>query len=206
MKKVVLIAALSVGSSLAFAQNIQFYNYIFSGGPLAAGLTPSVTSGALANAITFNTPNAVVGDPVAPLRSGSLSIQYDAATTTGGIYANQVGVNLGGVILGSGTITFREDVFEIDALGNELRFLGSASHVFNAGPLVSWNTTITFTGAPVLRMRAKKYFDFAAPDTAVLDLASLSFVNQAPQVVPEPASMTALALGAAALLRRKRKS
>ncbi len=205
MKKVVLIAALSVGASVAFAQNIQFYNYIFSSGPLAAGLTASVTSGALANAITFNTPNAKVGDNL-PLRSGSLSIQYDAAATSNLIYANQVAVNLAGVIFGTGQIHFREDVFEIDAIGNEIRLLGSAERIFSAGPVVTWNTLITFTGDPVQRIRAKKYFDLTAPDSGTLDLASVGFVNQAPQVVPEPATMTALGLGAAALLRRRRKA
>ncbi len=204
MKKVVLIAALSVGASVAFAQNIQFYNYIFSSGPLAAGLTASVTSGALANAITFSTPNARVGDNL-PLRSGSLSIQYDAATTSGPIFANAVGVNLGGAILGSGTIHFREDVFEIDAFGNEIQLLGTASRTFDSTSGLSWNTVISFSGVQVQRIRAKKYFDLTATDTVAFDLASLGFVNQAPQVVPEPATMTALGLGAAALLRRRRK-
>lgn len=211
MNKFVLTAALVVGASFASAQNIVFYNYIFSGGPLSVGITPSVVSGGTANAITFQTPNAHVGDnsgsPAGSLRSGSLSIQYDAATTTGDMYENEVGVNLGGLILGSGQIGFREDVFEIDAMGNELSMLGSVQVTFDAnnnpGPNVTWNDVIDFTHN-VRRIRAKKYFDLTAINTQFLDISKISFVNQSPHVVPEPTTMAALGLGVAALLRRKR--
>lgn len=215
MNKIVLTAALVVGASFASAQNVQFYNYIFSGGPLSVGITPSVVSGGTANAITFSTPNAHVGDnsgtPVGSLRAGSLSIQYDAKALGGAMYANEVGVNLGGVIFGTGEIYFREDVFEIDSFGNEIQLLGSKDVTFNAlnnpGPNVTWHDVIDFGGHQVQYIRAKKYIDLTAWDNVQgFDIASIGFVNQAPHCVPEPATMAALGLGVAALLRRKRST
>ncbi|MBL8060196.1 MAG: PEP-CTERM sorting domain-containing protein [Chthonomonas sp.] len=212
MNKIVLTAALVVGASIASAQNVQFYNYIFSGGPLSVGITASVASGGTANAITFSTPNAHVGDnsgaPPGSLRFGSLSIQYDAKSLAGNMYANEVGVNLGGLILGSGEIYFREDVFEIDSMGNEIQLLGSKSVTFNSqnnpGPNVTWNSTITFGGRQVRYIRAKKYMDLVAIDTQALDISRVGFLNQSPHLVPEPGTMAALGLGIAAMLRRKR--
>lgn len=172
--------------------------------------SPPLTTGsswtALGNSISFFMPNAIVGDPVSPLRAGTINIQYDAYTP-GPAIANEVGINLGAALSGSGTIFFQEQIFELDTLGNEVGGgpIGVISHAFLPGDSTAWTGTISFTRS-VERFRAKKFFTLSAVDTAAFDLASIGIVNQNIQVVPEPASMAALGLGVAALLRRRKKA
>lgn len=172
--------------------------------------SPPLTTGsswtALGNSISFFMPNAIVGDPVSPLRAGTINIQYDAFTP-GPAIANEVGINLGAALSGSGTIFFQEQIFELDTLGNEVGGgpIGVISHAFLPGDSTAWTGTISFSRS-VERFRAKKFFTLAAVDTAAFDLASIGIVNQNIQVVPEPASMAALGLGVAALLRRRKKA
>lgn len=172
--------------------------------------SPPLTTGsswtALGNSISFFMPNAIVGDPVSPLRAGTINIQYDAYTP-GPAIANEVGINLGAALSGSGTIFFQEQIFELDTLGNEVGGgpIGVISHAFLPGDSTAWTGTISFTRS-VERFRAKKFFTLSAVDTDAFDLASIGIVNQNIQVVPEPASMAALGLGVAALLRRRKKA
>lgn len=158
----------------------------------------------IGNSISFFTPNALVGDPVDPLRSGTLNIQYDADSEVAMI-ANEVVITLGQVTAGSGFIAFIETVFEIDEDGNELGGpIGSISKEFFAGDDPVWSDTIVFS-REVRRFRAKKSFTMSAVDTDVLDLAAVAQLNQNITVVPEPATMAGLALGGLALARRRRK-
>jgi hypothetical protein len=57
----------------------------------------------------------------------------------------------------------------------------------------------------VAAFRAKKFFVMTAPDTQAVDLAALAVVNQSVQVIPEPANLGALGIGAAALLALRRR-
>jgi len=185
--------AAAVGSATLFT------NVSIQSPPLSTGATFST----LGNSISFNLPNAIVGDPVAPLRAGTLNIQYDAFTP-GPAVANQVGINLGTALAGSGTIFFQEQVFELDAFGNEVAGgpIGVISHVFRPGDDTFWSGTIAFDRS-VERLRAKKFFTLSAVDTDVLDLAAIGLVNQNIHVVPEPATLAAIGVGLAALLRRR---
>lgn len=187
------LMAAAVGSATIFS------NVGIQSPPLSNGATFTT----LGNSISFNLPNAIVGDPVAPLRAGTLNIQYDAFTP-GPAIANQVGINLGTALSGSGTIYFQEQVFELDAFGNEVAGgpIGVISHVFSPGGDTFWSGTITFDRA-VERLRAKKFFTLAAVDTDAFDLAAVGLVNQNIQVVPEPATLAAIGVGLAALLRRR---
>lgn len=196
--KVPLIV-LGIGCT-ALATPVIFSNITIASPPLSLGAT-WVTLG---NSISFNLPNAIVGDPVAPLRAGTLNIQFDGLAPAPAI-GNEVGVNLGAAISGSGTIFFQEQVFELDALGNEVAGgpIGVIEHVFLPGGPLTWSDMITFN-RPVERFRAKKFFTLSAVDTAALDLAAVGLVNQNIQLVPEPATMAALGIGVAALLRRRR--
>lgn len=159
---------------------------------------------AIGNSISFFTPDAIVGDVVAPTRSGTLNIQYDAASDAA-MVSNKVVVNLGQVTLGSGFIVFIETIFEIDGLGNEIGGpIGSVSHMFVAGDPMVWSDTIDFD-RDVKNFRAKKSFTMSAVNTAGVDLAAIAQINQSIGTVPEPATMAGLALASAAVLRRRRK-
>lgn len=184
----------------ALATPVIFSNVIVAAPPLSVGATWNT----LGNSISFNLPNAIVGDPVAPLRAGTLNIQLDGYTPAPAV-GNEVGVNLGAAISGSGTIFFQEQVFELDALGNEVAGgpIGVIEHVFLPGHPMTWSDMITFS-RPVERFRAKKFFTLSAVDTSAFDLAAVGIVNQNIQLVPEPATFAALSIGVAALLRRRR--
>lgn len=194
-----IVVAMSVA---AVSSASSFSNVNLQSPPLTTGSSWT----ALGNSISFFMPNAIVGDPVSPLRAGTINIQYDAYTP-GPAIANEVGINLGAALSGSGTIFFQEQIFELDSLGNEVAGgpVGVISHAFLPGDSTAWTGTISFSRA-VERFRAKKFFTLAAVDTAAFDLASIGIVNQNIQVVPEPASMAALGLGVAALLRRRKKA
>lgn len=186
----------------ALATPVIFSNITVAAPPLSVGATWNT----LGNSISFNLPNAIVGDPVAPLRAGTLNIQFDGFAPAPAI-GNEVGINLGTAISGSGTIFFQEQVFELDALGNEVAGgpIGVIEHVFLPGHPMTWSDMITFS-RPVERFRAKKFFTLSAVDTEVLDLAAVGIVNQNIQLVPEPATFAALGIGVAAMLRRRRRS
>lgn len=189
--------ALTIAGS---ASAITFSNVTIQAPPLSDNSTFS-TSG---NSISFFLPNAIVGDPVDPLRTGNLNIQYDVLSPAPAVAA-EVGVNLGVALAGSGWISFLEQVYELDGLGNEIGGpIGQISHTFLPGGATNWSGTITFD-RQVERFRAKKFFNLSAVDTVDFDLAAIGLVNQNIQVVPEPATMAALGLGVAALLRRKRR-
>jgi hypothetical protein len=101
------LALLSFGLAVS-AQAITFTNVIIQSPPLSTGSSWS----AIGNSISFFTPNAIVGDVVDPLRSGTLNIQYDATNFGNNVFAVGVTVNLAAVSLGSGMIQFGELIFE----------------------------------------------------------------------------------------------
>lgn len=184
------------------AQAVTFSNVIIQSPPLSNG-SSSLPSG---NAISFFLPNAIVGDVTDPLRAGTLNIQYDATNFGPMMTANTATVNLGTAILGSGVVVFLESIFELDAFGNEVGGgpIGTATHIFDVNNNMVWSTTINFS-RPVSSFRAKKSFTLMAPNTNVTDLAAVGTVNQAVHLVPEPATLGALGLGAVALFARRRR-
>ena len=195
--RLALLGALAVGA--VSAQAVTFTNIIVASPPMSTGWS----SNALGNAISFFTPNAMVGDVTDPVRSGTLNIQFDAYNDVG-MTADQLTVNLAAFTSGSGRIDFAETVIELDSGGNELLAIGSATHTFLPGGSTVWDTVINFSH-PVFGLRVKKVFVLTAPATDDVDLAAIGIINQAIQVVPEPATMAALGFGAIGLLARKRR-
>lgn len=196
--KVAFLATMTVCAGSASAVTFSFVT--IQAPPLSTGSSYQ----AIGNSISFFLPNAIVGDAVAPLRAGNLTIQYDADTPAPAMGA-EVGINLGVALSGSGTVFFNEQIFELDGLGNEIGLIGQVSHTFVPSGSTSWSGSINFSRT-VERFRAKKYFELAASDTVDFDLASIGVVNQNVQVVPEPATMAAVSLGIAALVRRRKRA
>jgi len=192
-------AALFVGVTAAEA--VTFDNVIITAPPLSTG----ATFAGLGNTISFFTPSALVGDPVAPLRSGLLSIQYDAHVGANDGPLGSVTNDTVGVVLGSGTITFSEDIFEIDGLGNEIG--GPIAHIqgsYDATSATPWDETAAFSRS-ALNIRAKKVYLLTAEDTRALDLAAVGIINQHFESVPEPASFAVLGIGIVAIIKRRKK-
>lgn len=186
-------------AAVASSQAVTFSSVTISSPPLSNGSSYSV----LGNSISFNLPNAIVGDAM-PLRVGTVNIQFDVASGAN-MWADQIGINIGNAIAGSGQVIFNEAIFELDSLGNEVGGgpIGTYTHIFNSSTGNTLSHLLTFSRT-VENLRVKKSFTLVAPDTQSLDLAGVAIVNQNIQVVPEPATMIALGAGALALIRRKR--
>ena len=83
--------------------------------------------------------------------------------------------------------------------------IGSASQLFDANSNQTWSTTIVFDHL-VQNLRVEKSFSLdATSDTQALDLVRVALVDQNIQVVPEPATLCALALGAIGSLACRRR-
>lgn len=190
----------TLGFAAVAARAITFTNIVIASPPMSTGAGHTI----LGPSISFTTPNAVVGDVVDPIRFGILSIQFDV-TSDVGMASNQVFINLAAFVTGSGRIDFTERVIELSGPnGTELGQIGFAEHTFLPGGGTTWSRTIQFP-EPVQWLRVKKDFVLTAPVAETVDLAALGIVNQSFNVVPEPATVAILGLGAAALLRRRRR-
>ena len=196
MKYKVILAAAAVLASVG-AQAIIFNVRTIASAPLSNGASFTTTG----NSISFMTPNALVGD-ASPTRAGILNIEYDVDAVAGSA-VHAILANLGVVAFGSGNVFFTEQAFEITALnGSEVGgAIGSLAQNFNAASNPNWSGSMNLSRSTRF-VRVKKTFTLAAAETQDLDMAGIAINNQA--IVPEPASLLALALGTAVLLRRKR--
>lgn len=200
-KRMATLATLVAVAGVANA--VTFSNVSISAAPLS-NFSSYWSSG---NAISFFTPMAVVSDATAPMRTGNLTIQYDADSSSM-MVANVVGVALGTALQGSGTVAFTESIYNLDCNTNTVTgLIGFDSYTFVAGGPTVYSNTISLTQSTQC-IRVVKTFALSALDTPVNDLAALAVVNQNIQTspVPEPATFAALGLGVVAVMRRRRKN
>jgi hypothetical protein len=131
-----------------------------------------------------------------------------------------VGIVVQGVVSGSGFVSVQEDVYSILPNNSEV-LVGSMSNAFSAtGPTQLNRGSLTRSGvsfsyvdnAPVVpaqsRYKIKKTFfvQVNANWNPNVDFAGISLIQQTHQPVPEPATIAVMGLGAAALIRRRRKA
>lgn len=172
-----------------------------------------VISGSLAGGATYNTgatdidflfPNATVGDPVDPLRFGNIIITY-IAESSAGMVQDSMTLSLLGALSGSGMIIFNE-VIE-DLIGSPVPLpvtLATYGTTLNASSVMPHVAVLNFS-RPSSRIKVKKTLVFTAVNTPAFDFANISLIEQNLRQVPEPATLGLLALGAPALLRRRRR-
>lgn len=200
MKKVLLVASLAVVS--AASQAVTFTFVSFGGDPaMYAGMTSAslVFSG---NSMTVTPSNAFVGDPQPGNRFRNFKITYDVDAGAGQFITKMTGNFMSAIAGANSSITMVETLVALDGSGNEI---GSGFASLTGSTNLSAQTfsgSVTFAG--IQKFRVKKDFFLSADTTAGFDLAALQTINQSVEVVPEPASMLALA-GAAAMVARRRK-
>lgn len=205
MKKALLV--LMVAATAAFSQAVTFTFVQWTGNPaLNAGLvwgTNPVFSG---SSLTMTPSNAYVGDPrpTSFPRFASFGFWYDVTAGSGQVFTG-MNASFAGALSGPNSqITMTEQFIALDSAGNELFDLFPAGLTGTVTPSnMTFSGSVTFT-QQVTKFRVKKSFTLFADTTAGFDLAQIQHINQSVQVVPEPATMTALGLGAAALMRRRR--
>ncbi len=197
------LAALTAASQAA----VTFSNFHYGPGAIVAGFDTSLTING--NSLLWQPGNATVAEGVVLGQASpvlTIAIAYDAASTlpVTSIFGSASSFSQG-FVGGSGLIQFKEDIFALDANGNEAGYLGGVtqSTALN-GNLDPVTIPLSSTATSI---RVKKSFVLTAFNTsAAADFATLAQVNQSVNVVPEPASFAALGLGAFGLLRRRKRA
>lgn len=163
-------------------------------GDLSSGASFTTTD----TEIDFFFPEATVGDPVDPIRSGGILITYEA-TSQDVMVADKMVMSVLGAIAGSGQVFVNETIEDLVDPG----VIATFAAVVDASSLPPLVADIPFARGST-HIKVKKEFSLLAPETAALDVANLGLVEQNLQLVPEPATLLLLAGGLLTVCRRRR--
>ncbi len=209
MKKIALIvASLSV---VAASQAVTWNILSFPTGPQGANASAYTTAGMTvvplalgvpangSNAVTLLTPNGYV---LGNNQFGSIFWEYEASNFAS--HVTGVTYSIAGQVLGDGKVTWLEQVYGIDGSNNE-HWLADASGLITSANVQNngfgLNGIISLPQHGYNKLRVKKSFVLTTSNGPGINYASVGRINQA--CVPEPATMAALGLGIAGLLRRR---
>ena len=129
--------------------------------------------------------------------SAVVDVSYDASSTTS---INQIGLLFTGFTSGTGTINYDEKVFD----SGGVNLLSEASGTKSNNNAFVQNDTLSFSGTDAIHVEKTFTLDLGnQPGIFVGNFASVGLIEQ--NAVPEPASMTALAIGGLGLLARRRR-
>lgn len=188
---------LAVGSAI-FALSTSSFALVFSNVTIGGSLSSGASYFTGTNDIDFLFPNAIVGDPVDPIRQGNIIITYEAQADMNLDFVDINIVSLLGALDGSGRIYFNEVVEDMVNPG----VIASYDALILPGDLPFFDTI--YFDRPSSHIKVKKTFSlFAIDDTDDFDVAQISLVEQ--NFVPEPATLLAIGAGLAALAARRRK-
>lgn len=174
------------------AQGAIVFSNVNIAGSLAAG--SSFTTGP--DGISFVFPDAQVGDPVDPIRSGNIVITYEVEGTDGESFSEML-LAVAGALSGSGMIFFNELVEDLAGGG----VIGSYNTILTDNTQLPLNTAFDFSQSSS-HIKVKKTLVLAAVDTNAFDLAQVTGVDQ----LPTPGSVSLLAgAGVVAMVYRRRR-
>lgn len=169
---------------------------VFTNVNIAGSLSGGAQFSTGPNGISFTFPDAQVGDPVDPIRSGNIVITYNVQGTNGESFSEML-LAVAGTLSGSGMIFVNELVENLNGGG----VLGTYNTVLSDNSQLPLNTTFDFSQASSY-IRVKKTFVLAAVDTNAFDLAQITQVDQ----LPTPGSVSLLAgAGLVAVAYRRRR-
>lgn len=144
--------------------------------------------------IDFSFPDAVVGDPPdAPRRFGNIIITFEAQSDLALDYDM---LSILGALDGSGLIFFNEVIEDLVDPG----VIATHNALLDENSELPYTADLLFDRATT-HVKVKKTFFLSALDTPDLDLASVLLVEQ--RLVPEPATLLAVALIGLPALRRR---
>jgi hypothetical protein len=187
-----LIVCGVVAALAASADGAIVFDNVTIGGSLANGASFTTD----ANGIHFTFPDAQVGDPVDPLRSGNIVITYTAEATEGDTFTEML-LSVAGALSGSGMIFVNELVEDLNGGG----VIGTYNTVLSDQSQMPLNVSFDFSQDST-HIKVKKTFVLAAVDTQALDLAEITGVDQ----IPTPGSASLLAgAGIVAIGFRRRR-
>ncbi len=190
----ILTVVATAGLAASANAGITFSDFQFAG---------SLAGGAQAFAGAFDVdlvfPLATVGDPVAPLRAGTITMTF-LVDTTEGEKLNLDVLSILGAVAGNGTIIFNEIIEDREA-GHEGEILANVNVQLDKNNPPPQFTNIAMSRASS-SFKVKKTIILSAADSDLLDLASIALIEQT--FVPTPGSLALLGLGGLITARRRR--